>query len=300
MKVLCVCLSSTIQRTLMFPLLTKGSVNRTNVFQEDASGKAVNAARVINQLEEVSAKIVCPLGSDNYQRFLSLAIKDKLEISYVLVPGTTRECWTLLDLDGTTTEVIADEKAPEIKDSSIALETELLNTITKEIQGCDALLLAGSRSAMWHFGLMGKICYIAKAKNKIILADYHGEDLKDTLKVCIPDIIKVNQEEFCTTFDIPVTDDEGLKKQICAVSAELKNIIIVTRGGSETFASDNGSFALYPCEKVKPVNTTACGDSFAAGFITAYIQKNTLEDCLKKATWCAARNAETMTPGAIK
>ena len=55
----------------------------------------------------------------------------------------------------------------------------------------------------------------------------------------------------------------------------------------------------FPNEKVYAVNTTACGDSFNAGFIYEYLKTNDFESSLKKGTWCAARNAERDCPGTI-
>ena len=42
--------SPSIQKTIFFRLLELGGVNRSGAFRLDASGKAVNAARVLHQL----------------------------------------------------------------------------------------------------------------------------------------------------------------------------------------------------------------------------------------------------------
>ena len=52
MKILCICLSSTLQRTISFKELKLTEVNRSQHYRLDASGKAVNSARVLNQLEK--------------------------------------------------------------------------------------------------------------------------------------------------------------------------------------------------------------------------------------------------------
>ena len=54
-----------------------------------------------------------------------------------------------------------------------------------------------------------------------------------------------------------------------------------------------------PVASVKALNTTACGDSFNAGFIYEYLKSKNFEQALKKGTWCAARNAESEAPGSI-
>ena len=49
MKILCICLSTTIQRTLQFNNFVKDSVNRSESFVENASGKALNTARILRK-----------------------------------------------------------------------------------------------------------------------------------------------------------------------------------------------------------------------------------------------------------
>lgn len=298
-KILCICLSSTLQRTINFENLTLTEVNRSKSYRQDASGKAVNSARVLNQLEKGCVKTVCPVGEKNQQLFLDLAANDELDIQTVSIPGFTRECWTLLDRTaGTTTElvvgepVLGDESESEIRKAEIKL-LKLINNAFEEVDG---VLLAGSRPGIWSDDLYAAIAGMAKDAGKIFLADYIGSDLEGTLKVVVPDIIKINDEEFCKTFGV---QNENLQEAIISKSKELGNIVVVTRGVDSTFAANKGVFAECPTEKVNAVNTTACGDSFNAGFLYEYLNTGDFELALKKGTWCAARNAELETPGAI-
>ena len=62
-KILCVCLSSTLQRTISFSQLKLTKVNRSEHYRQDASGKAVNSARVLTQLEKNRRMLIpeeCP------------------------------------------------------------------------------------------------------------------------------------------------------------------------------------------------------------------------------------------------
>lgn len=314
MKILCVCLSATIQRTAVFSEVKLCSVNRAKHYRMDASGKAVNAARVLCQLEAGCAKVLCPLGEDNALSFISLAKRDDLETVYVKTPGRTRECWTLLDsAHGTTTEIVADENGalgmvrytPPVAEHSptkefCKAEEELLRLLEAEIAVCDAVLLAGSCPRVWSEGLMAQIALLARNAGKFFMADYHGKDLKATLKVCTPSVIKINKEEFCETFDMDtsMTDDE-LSVATAQKSRALSCIVVVTQGALPTVAANGGNAILMPVEKVKAVNTTACGDSFAAGFLHEYLKARDFEGALKKGTWCAARNAEREAPGDV-
>lgn len=295
-KILCVCLSSTIQRSIGFKKVELEKVNRSENYVEHASGKAVNSARVLNQLEKGCAKIICPLGENNSQLFLDLASKDGLEVEYVTIPGNTRICWTLLDKTSkTTTELVVGEPVQEISPQP---EVKLLKMLVENLETVDGVLLAGSRPGIWSKDLYAAIAGMTKDSGKIFLADYIGDDLKMTLKSVTPDIIKINDEEFCLTFGSE-NDDESLKTAITQKSQELNNIIVVTRGCKSTYAAKQGQFFECAAEVVEPVNTTACGDSFNAGFFYEYLNSGDFMAALKKGTWAAARNAESMVPGSV-
>lgn len=293
-KILCICLSSTIQRSVTFEKVQLEHVNRSEHYVEHASGKAVNSARVLNQLEKGCVKTICPLGENNAQQFLKLAELDELDISYVTIPGSTRICWTLLDRTaGTTTELVVGEPIVQISQQP---EVKLLKLLVETLPSVDGVLLAGSRPNIWSKDLYAAIAGMTKDAGKIFLADYIGDDLQLTLKSVTPDIIKINDEEFEKTFGF---ESVNLKTAITEKSRELQNMIVVTRGCDSTYAAKNGEFFECPAEVVKPVNTTACGDSFNAGFLHEYLNNGDFMKALQKGTWAAARNAESEIPGSI-
>lgn len=301
MKVLCICLSSTLQRTISFKELKLENVNRSQHYRLDASGKAVNSARVLNQLEKGCASLVCPLGEKNLSAFTDAAERDGLELCFVTIPGNTRECWTLLDRTaGTTTELVVGEpllESNEDKKAVAAAEIKMLRFINDILPQTDAVLLAGSRPKIWSEDLYATISGMTHDNGKIFLADYIGEDMTKTLAASVPDIIKINEEEFRTTFS--ELNDQPLEQAIKEKSRELNNIIVITRGCDSTLAAARGQFYECPTEKVAALNTTACGDSFNAGFIYEYLKTRDIDAALKKGTWCAARNAENEAPGTL-
>ena len=302
MKILCICMSSTIQRTVSFDALALEKVNRSKHYRQDASGKAVNSARVLEQLEEGCSRVVCPLGEKNLSVFTEAAERDKLNLLYTTIPGLTRECWTLLDRTaGTTTELVVGEpllESPEELKAVAAAEIKILKIINDMLPQVDAVLLAGSRPKIWSADLYATISGMTRDAGKIFLADFIGEDLKKTLAATVPEIIKINEEEFRATF--PELADKTLKHAIAEKSRELDNILVITRGPDSTCAGVHGQYSECPSEKITALNTIACGDSFNAGFLYEYLQTGDIDKALKKGTWCAARNAEVETPGAIR
>ena len=340
--ILTVCLSSTLQKTVTFNKVLLTHVNRSTSYRLDASGKAVNTARVLDMLEPGVSLSLCPLGKENADLFLKLAEQDKLAVKTVMVPGFTRECLTLLDSSNhETTEIVVGEPAldfdrekaeqefmeilqkalsegtdpqskqrgtdPKSKQEGTDPQLKQRGTDPQDDKAVQAVVLAGSRPAMWSEDFQARISKVAVDAGVILLADFCGKDLLRTLELCTPQIIKINEEEFCSTFgyEFPLPEDK-LRLLISEKSKELKNVIVITRGTEETYAARNGVFYSHPVEKVVPVNTTACGDTFNAGFIYEYLKtlnetgKADVQSALSKGTWCAARNAESEVPGTIR
>ena len=373
--ILTVCLSSTLQKTVTFNKVSLTHVNRSTSYRLDASGKAVNTARVLDMLEPGVSLSLCPLGKENADLFLKLAEQDKLAVKTVMVPGFTRECLTLLDsTNHETTEIVVGEPAldfdrekaeqefMEILQKALSEGTDPYGKKERKQEGTDpqleqegtdpydkkgtkqegtdpygkkgtapqlkqegtdpygkertapqvdkavqAVVLAGSRPAMWSEDFQARISKVVVDAGVILLADFCGKDLLRALELCTPQIIKINEEEFCSTFgyEFPLPEDK-LRLLISEKSKELKNVIVITRGTEETYAARNGVFYSHPVEKVVPVNTTACGDTFNAGFIYEYLKtldetgKADIQSALSKGTWCAARNAESEVPGTIR
>ena len=314
-KFLCICFSSTLQKTVTFPSVRLEEVNRSDHYRLDASGKAVNAARILTQLEKDCVTTFCPLGELNYKDFEKLAEKDNLNLRFTKLSGYTRECITLLDKNlGTTTELVISEPVLKRTEAFEATEKNLMDVeLPAMIDDADAVLLAGSRPGIWTDDMYPELSKYAVQKGKLLLVDFHGKDLIKTLEVCTPSIIKINEDEFSWTFrkqsqqgqqksenkDDELTETE-LKNLIVSKSRELNNIIIITRGTKSVYAANKGEFTECPIEKVKAVNTTACGDSFNAGFLYEYANTGNFQAALQKGVWCASRNAESEVPGTIK
>ena len=304
-KIVAVGLSATLQKTITFRELHLDSVNRSSGYRLDASGKSVNAARVLNQLESGCAVNVCPLGMENAELFLRLAAADGMDVDEVMVPGRVRYCYTLLEPGtGRATELVVSEPVAEEPASSgdfAAASEALLAKISARLDGASALLLAGSRPLQYPEDLCVRICALAKDAGCLVLADFHGKDLSLTLERCTPDIIKINEEEFCGTFSLPFPLPEAeLERQIAVHNARLGNTIVVTRGSKDTFAASKGSSFRHAVRAVKALNAIGCGDSFSAGFLYSWLADRDVPKALEKGSWCATRNALNLRPGSIR
>ena len=332
------CLSAGIQKTISFECLTPGEVNRSKSYRYDASGKAINSARVLMQLADeigsaaanspaagkdssvaASVSVVCPLGERNKDFFLEMANDDGLNVKVVPIPGFTRECCTLLDgKSGQTTELVVEE--PVLECDSAPFEEKLMNLLLAELglddgEKADALLFSGSRPPFWSAGIIKRIAAAAKDNGILFMADFRGNDLLSILDEYTPDIIKINEDEFWATFGTtsPATSGDGntnsasfaanpeeqLSRAITETSRHLNNIIVVTRGSKPTLAAEKGKPYHSMSERVNAINTIGCGDAYNAGFLYEYLATKDMEKSLEKGKWCASRNAECLRPGVL-
>jgi fructose-1-phosphate kinase PfkB-like protein len=329
-----VCLSPTIQHTILFDSLERGEVNRSRKYRLDASGKAVNAARVFTQLGG-RAKVIAPLGADGAEAFLGLARGDGLSVESIRVPGAVRHCYTLLEPAMNGARGAGDERASDARSARDAdsaryvatelvvgepsavgadyasLSAELLDLAARCLSHADALVLSGSKPSFWGKTLFNDLIALAKRARCPTLADFQGPDLLRAVSMGaaadsrasesrVPEIIKINEAEFCATFGFPFPMEErALAEAIAAKSRELSCAIAVTRGMNDTFAGFCGERYREPARPVSAVNAIACGDSFAAGFMREWLASRSPERALALGTECAAKNALSFRPGSI-
>ncbi|HHU36719.1 MAG TPA: hypothetical protein GXZ47_05765 [Treponema sp.] len=299
MRIITAGMSPSIQKTMFYRILELGEVNRSTGYRLDASGKAYNSARMLNQLAPGIAVNVSPLGEENAALFLSLAEHDSVPVSHLTVPGSVRSCYTLLEpSSGRTTELVVDEPATPADYSALA--EQFLYLCENELAGADALLVAGSRPPFWPEDLYPRLCKLARQKGTLTMADFRGKDLLMVLSTAVPSIIKINEAEFCETFACPYPLNEArLELQITERSREFSTIFVVTRGTKDTLAAQDGTLFRSPVAPVSVLNTIGCGDAFASGFLYSFVKTRSVEQALELGTSCAAKNALSYRPGSI-
>src|SRR5690348_14565331 len=109
--ILCLGTTPVYQRTMVFERVTPDAVNRAREVWDYASGKAVNAARVVHTL----GRDVVVTGFAGGAR--GKALVEDLESSgvvhdFVWTPAETRQCITVIDRsNGTATELVEESSA---------------------------------------------------------------------------------------------------------------------------------------------------------------------------------------------
>lgn len=299
--VLAVGLSPGIQKTILFPDITAGGVNRSRSYRLDASGKAVNAARVLLQLGGNSIQCVCPLGRDNGELFMSLARMDGLEVIPVWTGGNVRYCYTLIEENsGCITELVVGE--PVLPSDTPPVEI-FRAELDARLRCTDFLVIAGSIPAPWPEGIYSSLIATARTAGIPVLADFQGAELRRCLDSTVPDIIKINAQEFIATLtDLDpsaVIRDDELGDLVASTSRSHGCTIIVTRGLASTVCGTSGPVRYFPVTPVTAVNTIGCGDAFNAGVVHTLLAGGKLEQAVEEGHRCASANARSIRPGSV-
>lgn len=85
-------------------------------------------------------------------------------------------------------------------------------------------------------------------------------------------ILKLNDQEVIVLSRMFYQEDLGMEEFAVRLSADFSlEVVLITRGGEGALIYDGKSFSSTGCEDVPIADTVGAGDSFSAGFLTAYL-----------------------------
>jgi len=312
---LTVCLNPTIQKTLRFPAVISGTVNRTALHRIDVSGKGINVTRVLAQLGKKALHLT-QLGGVMKPLFLSLCEKDGLSVEWAESNSEIRFCYTLLT-DGAVTELVEESQAVAAGTEDRLLEKydALLNNLSSNLapvipgRASDSLIISGTKAAGYSDAVIPSMAGKAKEKGLRIILDIKGKDLIECLKY-EPDIVKPNLYEFAATFapelirdnEIALVDNkikEQIKSIMTGIAEKHKCGIILTNGREKILAAIGNNFLEFEIPNVKTINSTGCGDAFTAGLAAALEDGAQFEAAVTEGIRCGALNAGQEKPGCM-
>jgi 1-phosphofructokinase/tagatose 6-phosphate kinase len=307
MSFLTVCLNPTLQKTLRFPSIFPGTVNRTGVHRLDASGKGINVARVLTQLGKKAVHLT-PLGGGLRPLFLSLCEQDGLSVQWVESESQIRFSYTLLtDTDGTVTELVEESEPVHAGTEERLLEK--FGELLARTPDLNWVIISGTKAAGFSDTVIPAMTQKAKEKGLKVILDIKGKDLTESLKY-EPDIVKPNLFEFAADFapelirnnELTTLDDtakERIKSAVLDMAQKNKCRVILTNGSRKIIAVDAGDFFEVDFQSVKAINSTGCGDAFTAGLASALEDGADFREAISEGCRCGALNAALVRPGVI-
>lgn len=293
-KILCLSLTPCLQRTLTFPELTIGEVNRTRKIEITASGKAVNVARALSELGTTAFQVGF-LGGAN-----GGAVAEKLRAGcfpfhYIRSQSETRICQTLINQqNGDVTELVEEMVNPS--------ETEwasLMNWLTQQAQQFEDFALAGSPPPGSGSDIYFRIMSAIRSQNhkSRFWVDSQKAPMLEALKA-EPFLVKLNQSEYSATvgksFDTPESAVRHAKGWL-----DQTEWVVMTSGSDRVWMlGRETSFVGIP-PKINALNPIGSGDAMTAGLIAGFREGLEWPETLRLGIACGAANALSPTSGTL-
>ncbi|CAN5412028.1 tagatose-6-phosphate kinase [soil metagenome] len=282
-----------IQRTMSFAKLAIDRVNRATSVTQFASGKSINAARVLHTLGE-RAITTGIIGGDS-GRFIAQDLQRAgIAHDFITTPTPTRLCQTLLDESTMTATELIEEAAAPHEDAY----DELLAKLTDVVVGAKVLVMAG-RLAPGACGDFYAGCVsIARGAGVRTIVDACHVPLTLALAEK-PTIVKPNRAELGATLDRSIESDDSLRDAMKRVIEMGATWVVVTDGPRDTTISNGAEFWRITTPAVKVINPIGSGDSFAAGLAAGLRREMQVPDACALGVVCAAANAMTAHAGHV-
>ncbi len=281
------------QKTLTFPRLTPGEVNRAAARQERASGKGINFCRAAALHGKAFPLLIQFTGGEN-GRFVNTDIPKFGTAAFPFISidtaAPTRCCITCLDAEQKiTTELIEPSFASSEKEV-----IAFLAAVEKELPGAGALALCGSLPTGTDENLYADAARIAAKNGVPVVADccFNLDGLMSSgADICL----KINAGELAK-----LTGESGISNGMKKLFNRYSNLrfCAITNGAESAFASNGERVAEYTIPKLENViNPIGCGDTASAVFSAELVSGTELFEAFRRALGYASANCLTPQPG---
>lgn len=281
------------QKTLTFPRLIPGEVNRAATRQERASGKGINFCRAAALHGKAFPLLIQFTGGEN-GRFINEDIPRFGVAGFpfisIATAAPTRCCITCLDAgQKITTELIEPSFAAAEKEV-----IDYLAAVEKELPDAALLALCGSLPTGTDENLYADAARIAARYAVPVVADCCFN--LDGLMASGADIyLKINAAELAK-----LTGEKEIQSGMKTLFAAYKNLrfCAITNGAENSFASDGRQVAEYVIPRLENIiSPIGCGDTASAVFSSELVNGTELFEAFRRALGYASANCLTPQPG---
>ena len=297
--------NSVWQKTYQFDQIVRGAVNRVSHHYESAAGKGSNVCRALGTYA-IPSELHAYVGGANGTKFADSCHADGIVTRFTEIAGETRNCITLLENDGTMTELV--ESAPRISEE----ERERAHAAVHErIRAASMLAICGT-------AMTGESeeCYLTFArwarerKVPVILDSYRSHGLQAL--AAGPEILKINRAELAELSGMAVQSDTDRVAAYRALMERYGLRWVVTTHGKAGAEGFNGRAVVQVAPPtVTAVNPIGSGDSVTTGVIAALVASgratddcwendDVLEAAVREGVACGTANCMNRKPGHIE
>ena len=291
--ILCLGTTPVYQRTMVFERVTPDAVNRAREVCDYASGKAVNAARVVHTLGK-EVLVTGFVGGARGKALVEDLDRAGVAHDFVWTPAETRQCITMIDRSkGTATELVEESTAAGVL-AWRDLDTKLRDLLPR----ANVWVFSGTLAPDGNKDFYARWLPVAAGSGARAIVDVVGEPLR--LAMGYPNaILKMNRDELARTLGEDLSSDEALfgamRRRVPKLGA-----LVVTLGAGGAIGCDVKSCWRVSSPKVDAVSAVGSGDAFAAGLAVGLSEGQPLAEAMKLATACGAANAMTAKAGFLE
>lgn len=278
-------LNAALDRTLHIGRLVTGRVHVVQTEYEQAGGKGVNVARVLQALE-VSVLAVVVVGGRSGREIVEDLQKAGIDSLPIEAPGESRTCLEIVERGSARATQLHGRGV----EGSEAVLARVLGTLESLPEDVSWVAISGSLPPGMPVDAVRRLADAARARGCRVAVDTRGPALGEAWSAA-PDVVRINREELAHVLGA----DEKTLPPPPYPQLGRPGLGVVSHGRSPFMAwlEDGTRWSVEP-PRVEVVNTIGCGDSMLAGLVAALLRNEPAEQALRSATALAA--AEAMSP----
>ena len=283
-----------LDRTMVFPGLRLGAVQRTDDVVVAAGGKGLNVARAARTLAQTT--LVCaPLGGLTGEMVARLAEAEGIAGRWSRQGAETRTCILLVDPEGGDATAL-NESGPVFTANDWESFRAMTLSAACESQLC---LLSGSLPRGVTPAALGELLGELGSVGRRVIVDTSGAALTAAL-AARPYGVKVNGAELGAALGRgEVTDIADASMALAELRARGVELAAVSLGSRGAIVADaTGTWWACP-PPINVLSSVGCGDSLLAGMSAGLLRGLALPDVLRLGVACGSADALTIGGGRL-
>ncbi|HHX44048.1 MAG TPA: 1-phosphofructokinase family hexose kinase [Chloroflexi bacterium] len=288
-------LNPSIDRTMHFPQLAIGELNRATRTRSDFSGKGVNVSVALARFGLDSVAMGFMAGA--YGRVLVPGLEAMgLQCDFVEVPGETRSNVTVIDTaTGVTTKL--NEPGPTVTPEDLAAFEARLG---ERLAPGDVCVMSGALPAGAPPDTYGRLIATVQRRGATAVLDSSGAAMAAGCAAA-PDLVKPNAVEAEDLVGVPVAGGPCLNGSVVACLEAIHRLgprrVLLSLGALGGAYADGVAACLAEPPPITEVNAVGAGDTFLAVGLWAWIEGLPPEEITRWAV--AGGTAAAMQDGTV-
>jgi tagatose 6-phosphate kinase len=255
-----VTLNPMLDKTIHVAAVRRGAIERARAMEMVVGGKGINVSR---QLTHLGSPTVATgfFGGEIGVLLERLLTRERIPHDFVHIGSLTREGLTFLDAEGIQTSVF-EPSAPVTAAEADKLVAHVLALARKSTW----VVCSGSSPSPEGDAVFARIVQGCDACGVRTLVDSYGAPVKE-LVGHQPTVIKMNREEYRTTFDRSLEGESDLVGALKEFVGQGAAWAVITDGPRPAYAASTQAVWRITSPSIKAINPTGSGDSMVAGIL---------------------------------